>query len=175
MIPDEEIKTTKDRLKAHGHVHDRHGPEVTEGQLNDRARYKVDPITQTKEDCVWRGDNHKSAKHATQFTSERSMTQAVKAVEGSAEYADELRKAQAAGKDTFFVKSTSLESALGPHYLEHVRGRTRDNSPLHPEGHRSTKLKDGTILAHYKRDPVTGDFYLNTMYPNPILAHEPNP
>ncbi len=48
-ISEEEVKTTTDRLKSKGHVHSRHGPEVTEGQLNDRAKHKVDPISQTKE------------------------------------------------------------------------------------------------------------------------------
>jgi hypothetical protein len=126
-IPDSEIKKTTDRLQANGHAHDQHGPEVTEGQLSDRAMHKVDPITQTKEDGVHIGEDHRSAKHATQFTSDRAMTQTVKAVESSAEYANELRKAQSTGKHTFTVKSVSLKSALGPEYLDHVKGRTLDN------------------------------------------------
>jgi hypothetical protein len=173
-ISDDDIKATSDRLKAQGHAHDRHGPDVTEGQLSDRAMHKVDPITQTKEDGVHQGNNHKSAKHATQFTSERAMTQAVKKVESSAEFADELSKAQAMGKDTFFVKGVSLESALGLNYKEHVRGRTRKGPSSNPTGSRSTILTDGKNLAQYKRYPATGDFHLNTVYPNPILLHEPH-
>ncbi len=171
-IPDREIKDTMDRLKANGHAHDRHGPEVTEGQLSDRAMHKVDPITQTKEDGENTGENHRAAIRSTQFTSERSMTQAVKAVEKSNEYRDELANAVAAGRNTFFVKDVSLESALGPNYQDHVRGRTRDNSPRNHIGHRPTILKAGKIFAQYKKDPATGRFYLNTMYPTHSTLYE---
>ena len=171
-IPDSEIKATMDRLKANGHAHDRHGPEVTEGQLSDRAMHKVDPITQTKEDGENTGENHRAAIRSTQFTSERSMTQAVKAVEKSNEYRDKLAKAVAEGKNKFFVENVSLESALGPDYQDHVRGRTRDNSPRNHVGHRPTILKAGKIFAQYKKDPATGQFYLNTMYPTHSPQYE---
>ncbi len=85
--------------------------------------HKVDPITQTKEDGEKSGKNHRAAIRATQFTSERSMTQAVKAIENSNEYRDNMAKAVAEGKNKFVVENVSLESALGPDYLEHVRGR----------------------------------------------------
>ena len=70
--------------------------------------------------------------------------------------------------------SISLEAALGANYKEHVRGRTREGTALNPTGSRATILTDGKILAQYKRDPATGKFYLNTMYPNPIPTHEPS-
>ncbi|WP_395746544.1 hypothetical protein [Prosthecobacter sp.] len=171
-IPDSEIKDTMDRLKANGHAHDRHGPEVTEGQLSDRAMHKVDPITQTKEDGEKSGKNHRAAIRSTQFTSERSMTQAVKAIENSNEYRDNLAKAVAEGDSSFVVENVSLESALGPDYLDHVRGRTRDDSPRNHVGHRPTILKAGKIFAHYKKDPATGQFYLNTMYPTHSPLYE---
>ncbi len=102
------------------------------------------------------------------------MTHAIKSVEGSAEYRDELNKAEREGKDRFTVKNVSLETALGPNYQEHVRGRTRTGSAANPLGSRLTNLTDGNIIAQYKRDPVTGEFYLNTIFANPSLTHEPN-
>jgi len=173
-LSDNEINTTSDRLKTKGHAHDRHGPEVTEGQLSDRAMHKVDPITQTKEDGVWSGDDHNSAKHATQFTSERSMTQAVKAIEDCPEYRSKLAEAERLGRDRFNVEGVSLESALGPNYKEHVRGRTRVGSATNPTGNRPTNLTDGKLFTQYKKEPVTGKFYINTMFATPSLTHEPN-
>jgi hypothetical protein len=169
-----EIKTTTESLKEKGHSHDRHGPEVTEGQLSDRAMHGIDPITQTREDGERSRNDHNYSRHATQFTSERAMTQAVKSVENSAEYTDELNKAEKEGKDRFTVKNVSLESALGPNYQEHVRGRTRTGSAANPSGSRPTNLTDGNFIAQYKRDPATGKFYLNTIFANPSLTHEPN-
>lgn len=173
-ISEEEIRNTAERLKAKGHAHSRHGPEVTEGQLNDRAMHKVDPITQTKEDGVHAGTDHRSAKHATQFTSERSQVQAVKAVESSSEYANALGAAMRNGLDHFTIENVSLESVLGPNYKEHVRGRTRTGSAANPLGSRPTNLTDGKIFAQYKKDPITGKFYLNTMFAIPSSIHEPN-
>lgn len=172
-IPDDEIKATKERLKANGHAQERHGPEVTEGQLSDRAMHGVDPITQTKEDGERSGEDHNYSKHATQFTSDRAMAQAVRSVEKSTEYRDALNEAQRKGENSFTVKDISLESALGTDYEEHVRGQTRKGSAANPTGSRPTILTEGTIFAKYKKDPATGQFHPVTMFAQPSKKYEP--
>ena len=82
-LTDQEIRSTVDRLKSQGHAYGRHGPDVLDGQLDDRVLFKVDPMTQTRKDKEKPG-NHACAGLATQFTSERAMAHAVKMVEGSA-------------------------------------------------------------------------------------------
>jgi len=173
-ISDNEIKATNDRLKAQGHAHDRHGPEVTEGQLSDRAMHKVDPITQTKEDGVHQTRNHKSSRHASQFTSERAMAQVLKTVESSSEYRDARAIAERNGDNQFPVENISLESAFGPDYLAHVRGRTREGTFANPSGMYATDFRDGTLFVFFKKDPVTGNFEPHTMYADPSQIHEPN-
>ncbi len=173
-LSDEEIKTNTARLKASGHAHSRHGPEVTEGQLSDRAMYKVDPISQTKENGEHPGSNHKSSRTASQFTSDRAMTQAVKSVESSAEYRAARANAEAIGKDDFVVENISLESIFGPNYLSHVKGRTREGPFTLPTGVHSTNFRDGTIFVVFRKDPTTGKFEPHTMYAKPSLTHEPD-
>jgi hypothetical protein len=135
--------------------------------------YGVDPITQTKEDGERSGADHNYSKHATQFTSDRAMAQAVKSVESSTKYEDALNEAQRNGENSFTVEDVSLESALGTNYEEHVRGQTRRGSAANPTGSCPTILTQGTIFAKYKKNPATGQFYLVTMFANPSRIYEP--
>lgn len=172
-LPDNEITTTTERLKAEGHAHDRHGPEVAEGQLADRSMHGIDPISQTREDGVKRGQDHSYSGNATQFTSDRAMVQSLKAVEGSHEFLLKLQAAKAynsthaSPKPQIKVLGVSLRDALGPNYKEHVRGSTREGSANAPTGNHPTDLTDGSIVAIYRYNPATGEYQLHTMYPNP--------
>lgn len=173
-LSDNEIKSTTDRLKAEGHAHDRHGPEVAEGQLADRSMHGTDPITQTREDGVKRGQNHSYSGNATQFTSDRAMTQSLKAVEVSHEFLLKLKLAEAHNashpgkpRPQFVVKGVSLENALGPQYAKHVRGRSREGTAAAPTGSKSTDFTNGNVMAVYRYNPTTGKYQLHTMYPNP--------
>ncbi len=168
-LSDADVRANIERMKNLGHAHDRHGPEVTEGQLDDRVKHQVDPMTQTKENGDPRGKDHRSAEHATQFTSERSMAHALKMVE---QYPDFTREKNAAlnnmprPKPVFVVK-VPLKDALGSQYEKHVRGRSLVDPNNPTTGTEATKLTDGNILAVYKFDRTTGNYHLLTMYPDP--------
>jgi hypothetical protein len=172
-ISDNEIKNTVDSLKANGHAHDRHGPEVTEGQLRDRAMHKVDPISQTKENGERPGQDHRAAEHATQFTSDRAMTHALKSVQSDPSFATKMNDAleynrNHPGAPQMAVKfRMPLESALGPHYQDHVRGQTLNDVDRPELGTSDTPLKDGELFVMFKYDRATRQYYLNTMYPDP--------
>ena len=172
-ISDNEIKNTVDSLKANGHAHDRHGPEVTEGQLRDRAMHKVDPISQTKENGERPGQDHRAAEHATQFTSDRAMTHALKSVQSDPSFVTKMNDAleynrNHPGAPQMAVKfRMPLESALGPHYQDHVRGQTLNDVDRPELGTSDTPLKDGELFVMFKYDRATRQYYLNTMYPDP--------
>ena len=165
-IPDGEIAAEIAEMKAQGHAVDRHGADVTDGQTKLRAGEGIDPMTMTREDGVRSGDAHRVGPTATQFTSDRAQVAARRAVEASPDYQTELAKAVAANKERFEVSSTSLESALGPDYLQHVNGSTR-TGPRGPNASLSpTDLTNGHLKAYYIRDNETGKYDLNTLFPD---------
>lgn len=168
-IPDSEIKATKEQLKANGHSHDRHGPEVTEGQLDDRVKHQVDPMTQTKENGDPRGKDHRSAEHATQFTNDRAMTHALKEIERHPDFTREETAAlnhHPYPSPAFAVK-LPLKDVFGDKYAEHVRGRSLVDPNDPSAGTKPTELTDGNVKAVYKYDRITKKYYLLTMYPDP--------
>ncbi|WP_395746550.1 hypothetical protein [Prosthecobacter sp.] len=173
-IPDHEIKATKQRLKEEGHAHDRHGPEVTDGQLADRSMHGIDPITQTREDGIKSGQDHSYSGNATQFTSDRAMVQSLKAVEGSHEFHLKLQLAEAHNashpgkpRPQIVIKGVSLEKALGPQYHEHVRGVSRKGTAAAPTGTEPIDFTNGKVMAVYRYNRSTGKYQLYTMYPDP--------
>lgn len=170
-LTDSEIAADISRMKAEGHAVDRHGPDVAASQLTDRAMFKVDPMTQTKEHGTNPGNDHSCARNATQFTSERAMAQSLRAVEKSAEYRDALKKLEKdlrAGKTPTekITVEVPLDQALGSDYLKHVRGRTRVGSVAHPTRLERTNLKDGVVFAYYLYDKNSKSYKLQTMYPD---------
>lgn len=170
-LSDEEIQRTVSRLKAQGHAWDRHGPEVLDGQLSDRAMFGADPMTQTKGDGTHSG-NHGYSRHATQFTSERAMAQAVKAVESSPEYLEGQRLAQDAisnndAPEPSLIVEVPLQQAFGPNHEKQVKGRSRIGGANSPSGWQPTNLANGVVLAVYRYDLVTKSYRLHTMYPDP--------
>jgi hypothetical protein len=173
-LSDGEIKDTMDRLKDEGHAHERHGPDVTEGQLADRSMHGIDPITQTREDGVKRGQDHSYSGNATQFTSDRAMVQSLKVVEGSHEFHLKLKLAEAHNasnpgkpRPQFVVKGVSLEKALGPQYDKHIRGVSRKGPAAAPTGGESINFTNGKVMAVYRYNRSTGKYQLHTMYPDP--------
>lgn len=170
-LSDDEIAANMKRMRAEGHAADRHSADLREGQLSDRSVWGADPITQTREDGVHQED-HGYSRHATQFTSDRAKVQALKAVEASAEYSNSLKEAEEhnaahpeAPQYQIEVR-IPLEDALGPHYENHVRGRSRLGSSKKPTGWEATDLKNGTVFALYRYDESTKTYRLYTMYPD---------
>lgn len=154
-----------------GHAASRHGPGVTDGQLEDRAMYGADPITQTREDGE-HGGEHGAARTATQFTSERAMVQAYKAVVGNPDLKAAIEAAKEYNKKNpgnpklaVPFESLTLESVLGPSYEKHVRGRTRVGSKNNPTGYVETSLTGYNIKAVFTLDRATGEYVLHTMFP----------
>ena len=173
-LSDDDIRTSMAILsdEEKGHAASRHGPGVTNGQLEDRAMHGADPLTQTREDGE-RGGEHTAPRTATQFTSERAMVQAYKAVVGNADLKKAIEEAKEYNKAhpgyprrAVIFEPLTLESVLGPGYEKHVRGRTRVGSQNNPTGSVETSLAGYKIKAVFKLDPASGEYHLHTMYPN---------
>lgn len=163
-LTDLQIHSQVDEMWNQGHAIDRHGPDITEGQLDLRAREKIDPMTMTREDGVNGGD-HNSARHATQFTSLRAMAHAKITVENSVDFRNKLAEAKNNNRPSFAITGVSLEAALGPDYLHHVRGKTRVLNSSPPQVV-DANLTNGHIVAVYKKDPATGEYKFYTLYPD---------
>ncbi len=160
-----------DKIAQNGHAVQRHGEEITQQQLTDRAVKGHDPVTGTTDDAYNKYPNgtprpHMASKDATKFASKAAMVKAQEAVRSSQNYKDELKKAKDEGKTMFAVKGTKLEDALGPDYKSKVSGVTRLGSKNNPTGSAPTDFTDGTIRAVYKKD-ASGNWNLHTMFPEP--------
>ncbi|HYF37601.1 MAG TPA: hypothetical protein VD994_20030 [Prosthecobacter sp.] len=158
----QQIREEINKARHEGHADDRHGSQVTEGQLDLRATHGIDPMTQTKQDGVT-GNDHRASKHATQFTSDRALVQARRAVEDSVDFKSQI----AMGGDKIVIESVSLESALGLYYLDHVRGKSRVGTSSNPTGTVATDLTGGYLKAVYKKIKDTNQYELVTLYPDP--------
>ena len=174
------IKTVKEaervgarygELKAEGHAVDRHGEQVTERQLDERAVEGKDPITGTTDDAYLKDANgnpllHRSGKNATKFTSEKALVKAEEFVKNSQEYKNALNQAMSTGQTRFEVTEIKLEDVYGANYKNEVFGKTRIGSKNNPTGVIETDFTNGTITSVFKKD-ASGKWTLHTMYPEP--------
>ncbi|MBZ0118130.1 MAG: DUF6531 domain-containing protein [Sandaracinaceae bacterium] len=158
-------------LQGEGHGPQRHGPEVTNQQLRDRALGKVDPMTGTTTDGV-HGGQHACGRNATAVNSHQDYVMADEHMRGSAEFEQRRLQAEADGDDGFRVE-VPLEDIYGPDYEDHVRGVRRGGSNQHPTGNppgtappTPSNFKNGSMIAIYRRGP-DGEWHTYTMYPNP--------
>ena len=155
------IKKELDELAAQGHGPQRHEGQVTDKQLDERARLKYDPETGTRTD-KYTGTNHKCGDHATKINSEESYIAAQEHMRNSSDF-----KKQAAQGVSDIKVEAPLENIYGTDYKSHVSGRSRTapwpdtTSPTQP-----TDFTDGKMAAIYRRD-AAGNYNLVTMYPNP--------
>jgi hypothetical protein len=154
-------------LKLQGHGPQRHGPQLTETQLDKRVREKVDPETGTRLDKYRKKadgtpHNHKCGDHATKFNSERDYVKAEDHFRNSSDFKDRATR----GEPRIAVHA-SLEEIYGPGYKNAVSGSTRQapwpdtSTPTQP-----TNFTDGRVTAYYQRNS-SGSYDLITMYPEP--------
>jgi RHS repeat-associated protein len=150
------------RLANEGHGVQRHGPQVTRGQLVDRAVHGKDPITGTTVDGV-HGGTHQYAQHATKVTSEAAYEFAEDYARGSQQFIDAIA-ASTTGRAQVEVP---LKEIFGDNFNEHVFGITRQGTKAAPTGFTETVFgPDSTMIARYKQDSA-GDWIFNTMFPQP--------
>ncbi len=164
-VVDPAIQERYDELDQQGHGPARHGPGVTEQQLEDRALRGIDPMTGTTTDGV-HGGTHQYSKDATRVDSVEGFVDAERTVRESDAFRDARDRAIAEGRDRFQVE-TPLEDIYGPDYQDQVTGVTREGTRNNPTGSAPTDFTDGTMIGRYRIDEETGDVQLNTMFPNP--------
>lgn len=122
--------TKRRRLNQQGanlvtsHYIERHGPDVSDEQLEMRARWGIDPITGTPKDGE-HGQQHNVGRVATKFNSKRSLYGAIEAAFKSDEFRAKAQEAVAGGKEYVTVSNLTLISIFGPSYRRHVTGMRR--------------------------------------------------
>lgn len=166
-----EIDDKYENISKNGHAVQRHGEEITEVQLDDRAMYGKDPMTGTTDDGIRKDASgnplpHRSGKDATKFTNKESLVKAEDYVRNSQNYKDALEEAVLDGSDQFAVSGTKLEDIFGVDYKNQVFGKTRTGTKNNPTGSVETDFTDGTVKAVFKKDS-SGKWQLETMYPEP--------
>jgi hypothetical protein len=164
-------RRTRELASNGGHGPQRHGPQLTEQQLDDRAMYKIDPVTGTrfdayKKDLDGTPQLHKAGKHATKVTSEESYVKGEIKVRSSEEFKNATAAADANHQSFTEPIDVPLERIYGPDYKSHVYGKTRIGSNNHPTGTTVTDFTEGTMKAFYRKT-ADGRWVLHTMYPNP--------
>lgn len=164
-----EITEQIERLVAEGHGPQRHGAQITEQQLEDRATKGFDPVTGTIDDAFKRNADgtpmtHRFGKDATKITSYEAYVEAETYIRNSKKFSDAVAKADATGEGTIVIKEVHLEEIFGANYKDHVFGQTRLGSVNTLIGVVDTDLTDGTMRAVYIKD-ATGNWKLETMFP----------
>ncbi|MBT0773983.1 hypothetical protein KIH74_33875 [Kineosporia sp. J2-2] len=165
------IRTRIAELRRQGHAPQRHGAQITDQQLTDRALWGKDPMTGTTTDGV-HGGPHQYSRNATKFTADEALVQAERHVRSTREYRNREVECQTTGRRTFVVR-VSLSDVFGPNYLARVRGIRRAGSQRNPTGippgSASPELSDfheGFVHAVFRRTS-DGQYHLTTMYPDP--------
>ncbi|MCD5352054.1 hypothetical protein LR393_18475 [Kineosporia mesophila] len=165
------IRTRIAELQRQGHAPQRHGAQITDQQLTDRALWGKDPMTGTTTDGV-HGGPHQHGRNATKFTTDEALVQAERHVRSTSEYRDKGIECQTTGRRTFVVR-VSLSDVFGPNYAAQVRGMRRSGSQRNPTGippgsspPERSDLHDGFVHAVFRRTS-DGHYHLTTMYPDP--------
>lgn len=165
-VQDAALQDQFDALASNGHAVGRHGPRVTETALDNRAMFKVDPMSGTTTD-FYTGLPHQASKNATQFTSREAMVDAEAFARNSPDFTTAMNDALAQGDNRFAVKGLSLQDALGPDYLSSVFGKSRLGTAASPTGASVIDFTGGTYRSVFKLGP-SGSWDLYTMFPEPL-------
>jgi hypothetical protein len=115
----------------------RHGENITERQLDERAMYGKDPVTGTTDDAFRRDASgnplpHNSGKDATKFVSKDALVKAENYLKNSTEYKNALSAADSSGETFFKLENIKLEDIYGPNYKSYVFGKTRTGTKNNP-------------------------------------------
>ena len=167
----ERIRRRMQRLEAEGHGPARHGSQITEQQLVDRATLGHDPVTGTTDDAYNKFPDgtpkpHKYGRHATKVTTDEAYVKAEARIKNSQQFKDETAAADAEGRTRTEAIEMSLEDIYGSDYKKKVYGKTRLGSANNPTGTTDTEFTDGKMRTYYEKD-ASGNWRLITMYPNP--------
>ncbi|WP_218082355.1 hypothetical protein [Anthocerotibacter panamensis] len=167
----EAIKQRMRELNAQGHGPARHGPHLTEKQLEDRVLKGYDPVTGTTDDAYKKfldgtPMKHGYGKHATKVISEEGYVKAEKYLRSTQRFKDLTMEADMANNTITKAVEVPLEEIYGQNYKKEVFGKTRQGSAKHPTGVTEADFTDGIMKAYYKKD-TSGDWKLHTMYPEP--------
>ena len=163
-------------LANQGHGPQRHEGQLTDAQLEARARLKHDPETGTRADKYAKNADgtpkqHRCGDHATRVNSEASYEKAEQAARDSPTFKGQ----EAAGADTIKVE-TKLEDIYGPNYKDHVSGRTRGalwpdtTTPTVP-----TNFNDGKMVAIYRKNSSGGYDTRYDVSRTSVRRHMPKP
>jgi hypothetical protein len=162
----EAVNKRLNQLGNEGHGPQRHGPKVTDQQLQDRAMNGIDPMSGTTTDAVT-GQPHKYSKNATKINEAKDYVKGEEHVRESQTFKDKVADADANGKDRVVVDDSKLEDIYGHDYQDKVSGKTRTGTKNNPTGTVDTDFTDGHMVAVYDKNPATGQWELTTMYPDP--------
>ena len=161
-----EIQDRLQKLREEGHGPQRHGGQITQDQLKDRAMHGKDPLTGTTIDGV-HGGTHNYSKNATKINSDKSYVSGENKLRTSDEFKQKIADAENNGENKVIIENQKLEDIYGPRYKDHVSGQTRQGTKNNPTGTTPTDFTDGTMKGIYTKDANTGKWNLTTMYPDP--------
>jgi hypothetical protein len=156
------IRTEIDRLALEGHAVGRHGSRVTNLAIDNRAKFKWDPITGSTTDYYTR-DIHNVGRNSSKFLTDEALLRGERFIRNSSEFNVAMMAAEAIGKPQFAVGGLSIEDALGPNYLSLLYGRSRVGSvggltvPI--------DFTDGTLTGVFRQS--RNGWNLHTLYPEP--------
>lgn len=149
-------------LLRDGHGVQRHGPQVTIAQLENRAIEGIDPITGTQIDGV-HGGIHSYAQHATKVVSEEAYVFAEQFARNSQQYIDAI-SSSITGRAEVQIR---LIDIFGDEFRDYVTGVSRYGLKSAPTGGGATYFgNDSYMVIRYKQGP-DGNWQFNTMFPQP--------
>lgn len=173
-IEAERVTKKYEEYAKNGHVVQRHGEEITQQQLIDRAVRGIDPASGTTGDAYNKFDDgtpkeHNYGRNATKFATKAAMVKADEAIRNGAAFKQKVIDAEAAGANVVAVTDTKLQDVFGADYKTKVAGVTREGSKKNPTGNTTpADFTDGTIRAIYKKDGA-GNWNIETMFPDPLV------
>jgi hypothetical protein len=171
VAPADPVRARIAELRRQGHAPQRHGHQVTDQQLSDRALWGIDPMTGTPTDGDHGGQHH-YGRDATKFTSDEALVAAESFARSTQSFRDQENANKTSGETRIHIVEP-LEKVFGPDYLDKVRGVRRGGTKAKPTGDppgtmnpTATDFTDGTLLALFRKGP-DGDYLLTTAYPRP--------
>ncbi len=163
----EQIAKQYGEIAKSGHVVQRHGEDITERQLDDRAINGIDPASGNTFDAYKKLPDgtpapHKYSKDATKFVSKNALVKTENYIKNSRQFEDAVKL----GTPEIKIEGLKLEDIFGAEYRKEVFGKTRIGTKNNPIGTRETDFTDGTVKAIFKKD-AEGKWKLETMFPEP--------
>lgn len=156
------VQNKLQKLGSEGHGIQRHGPEVTEQQLIERAVEGKDPMTGTAVDGV-HGGEHGYAVHATKVNSVEAYVFAEDAARNSQMFTDAVGAATVPRIEV----RIPLKELYGDDFREFVTGISRFGTKKNPEGYGYTRFSDDAYMAVRYQQDSSGNWVFNTMFPQP--------